>query len=158
MTLFVGYAAYVFIPVDIIPATVSYFNDDIEPVVDIALEPPVIIDEIVLQTPQTDGSAEELVIIEPELEENLTDDLSPTLEQEVIIEPTPEVITQIQNEPEVIEETVPAFQVTATDEVQQVVEQWLQAWQQQDLNSYFSSYHESFEPISFSSLTTKCII
>jgi type II secretory pathway predicted ATPase ExeA/murein L,D-transpeptidase YafK len=154
VTLFVGYAAYVFIPVDIIPATVSYFNDDIEPVVDIALEPPVIIDEIVLQTPQTDGSAEELVIIEPELEENLTDDLSPTLEQEVIIEPTPEVITQLQNEPEVIEETVPAFQVTATDEVQQVVEQWLQAWQQQDLNSYFSSYHESFEPISFSSLTT----
>ncbi|MDC1436009.1 ATP-binding protein [Gammaproteobacteria bacterium] len=154
VTLFVGYSAYVFIPVDIIPATVSYFNDDIEPVVDIALEPPVIIDEIVLQTPQTDGSAEELVIIEPELEENLTDDLSPTLEQEVIIEPTPEVITQIQNEPEVTQETVPAFQVTATDEVQQVVEQWLQAWQQQDLNSYFSSYHESFESISFSSLTT----
>ena len=164
VTLFVGYAAYVFIPVDIIPATVSYFNDDAvaEAEVDLALESPVIPDEIAQEAPEINEPAEvalpepseQLVIIAPEPEENSTDDLSPVLEQEPIVEPITEVVTQFEDEADVVEEGVSSFQVTATDEVQQVVEQWLQAWQQQDLNTYFSSYHENFEPISFSSLTT----
>lgn len=164
VTLFVGYAAYVFIPVDIIPATVSYFNDDAvaEAEVELALESPVIPDEIAQEAPEINEPAEvalpepseQLVIIAPEPEENSTDDLSPVLEQEPIVEPITEVVTQIEDEADVVEEGVSSFQVTATDEVQQVVEQWLQAWQQQDLNTYFSSYHENFEPISFSFLTT----
>lgn len=168
---FLGYAAYVFIPDDIIPATVSYFNNDIEPaveepVLDIIQEPALIAEEVVLQTPQIDVPADEstevtvpepsevLETIEPQLAENLSDDLGPSLEQEPIEEAVPDLVTQIEDEPEVVEENVAPFQVTATDEVQQVVEQWLQAWQQQDINGYFNSYHENFEPISFSSLTT----
>lgn len=164
VTLFVDYAAYVFIPVDIIPATVSYFNDDAvaEAEVDLALESPVISGEIAQEAPEINEPAEvalpepseQLVIIAPEPEENSTDALSPVLEQEPIVEPITEVVTQFEDEADVVEEGVSSFQVTATDEVQQVVEQWLQAWQQQDLNTYFSSYHENFEPISFSSLTT----
>jgi hypothetical protein len=56
---FLGYAAYVFIPDDIIPATVSYFNDDLEPVVEEPVvntiqEPALIAEEAVQQTPQSD--------------------------------------------------------------------------------------------------------
>jgi len=99
-------------------------------------------------------SSELQEIEDTEVAENLSNDASPVLEEEPVTEPITEVLTQIEDIAMVVEETVPPFQITATDEVQQVVEQWLQAWQQQDLSAYFSSYHANFEPISFSSLTT----
>ncbi len=172
---FLGYAAYVFIPDDIIPATVSYFSNDIEPVteeqaVEISIDTLVIAEEIgpeaSVEAPviaDIDVPLAEELIFEPselqeiedtELVENLSNDASPVLEEEPVTEPITEVLTQIEDVTEVVEETVPPFQITATDEVQQVVEQWLQAWQQQDLSAYFSSSHANFEPISFSSLTT----
>ena len=166
---FLGYAAYVFIPDDIIPATVSYFNDDLEPVVEEPVvntiqEPALIAEEAVQQTPQSDVPADEsiqeallespvaLETIEPELAENLND--NPVFEEEPVGEEIPELVTQIEDQSVEVEDTDAPFQVTATDEVQQVVERWLQAWQQQDISAYFNSYHENFEPISFSSLTT----
>lgn len=165
VTLFVGYAAYVFIPDDIIPATVSYFNNDpVEEVVtEVTIEqaPIELIEEIAVDP------TEELVIVEPELiEEAPVIDIIPDQEQDTIaevIEQTEQEVEQvaevdeidaIAEEPENISQVVEPFQVTATDEVQRVVEQWLQAWQQQDVESYFDSYHENFEPISFSSIAT----
>lgn len=170
VTLFVGYAAYVFIPDDLIPATVSYFNDEPaeEIVTDIAIvEAPIEVTEPVDEN--VIEPTEELVNIEPEgIEEVAVIDIIPDQEQETIVEEVVEIEEEIVavvgtdeaeldiviDEPEDSLPVVEPFQVTATDEVQRAIEQWLQAWQQQDVRSYFDSYHENFEPISFSSNAT----
>ncbi len=137
-----------------------------QPTVEINVEPPLIAEEIVPEAPVIPEIVEAPVaevlsepsevveIVDAVVTENLGEEPGSILEEEPLSEPITEVVTQIEDEPEVVEDSATPFQVTATDEVQQVVEQWLQAWQQQDLNAYFSSYHENFEPISFSSLTT----
>jgi MSHA biogenesis protein MshM len=177
---FLGYAAYVFIPDDIIPATVSYFND--EPFIEETIPEPV-----VAQTPEPTPTVEEAL---PEPAEELAeeevaeveiaepqDDITEPLEEAVIaeieepleqtelqaeLEETPVAVEEVIDEEPLVaqnQEQEPApvrdtFEVTATDDVQRVIEQWLQAWQQQDLDAYFNSYHEEFEPVAFSSNAT----
>ena len=180
VALFLGYAAYVFIPEDIIPATVSYFNEP-EPVTEevIATAEPVIVQEIVLEEVEvgadidtveaTDTDIAEITETGPEdtevvlavedaevqeSEQEAVESDSPVVVADTVPagDQVPEAVVQAEPQPAVLPATDP--QVTATDEVQRVVEQWLQAWQQKDLNSYFDSYHERFEPNSFASLTS----
>ncbi|PCJ42793.1 MAG: hypothetical protein COA71_04635 [SAR86 cluster bacterium] len=160
VVVFLGYSTYVFIPDDIIPTTVSYFNDDIEPVVEepvieIAVEP-VLAEEIDQIIEQVDAPVDEIIVESAEELAIVAPEEAPEPEQVSI----PETVVQIEEVPEIevesenISEVVDSFQVTATDDVQRVIEQWLQAWQEQDVTAYFSSYHENFEPVSFSSSTT----
>jgi MSHA biogenesis protein MshM len=162
---FLAYAAYVFIPEGIIPATVSYFNDDPvieETVTEIAVEqtpiqPQLVEAETLEEVPEAAEPIEEIVA---EVEQPEPVEETPIVVEEAVpdvvvqIEEEPETVSEIAPEPEVVADTADQFEVTVTDDVQRVIEQWLQAWQQQDLNAYFDSYHEEFEPVSFSSNTT----
>ena len=175
--LFLGYAAYVFLPEDIIPPTVSYFGDEIEDAVE-AVED-FIADAPEPEVPEPPATEVTEEVSEPEAPVELATEAQqepvPEPEPAPQVEPEPEVaeapqevtgepaesvqeipeaeippVQEIAQDDEVPEQTAP--QVTASDEVEALIQGWLQAWENQDVNGYFDSYHEEYEPENFASL------
>jgi len=172
--VFFIYAAYVFLPEDIIPATVSYFGDQIDELTDPAPEQeapepvvlaeespaveevPVIadVDDTVVEVPAVEAEPEAEAISPIALEEPLITEVT----QEPAVSEVPANETEIlpEAEPEIASspEAPTGIVVDASDDLEAAIQQWLQAWSRQDLDAYFSAYHEAFEPLSFSSLRT----